>query len=221
MTPAPPGSEPLYRELVENSPHGIMIAQDERGVYANHAIARMGGWTRDRMLGMEMREIFGLLHPEDRARLERVRAEFGDEGPDISDELRIATLDGRRLWLAADSRRVMFGGKPARQLICRDVTELKLTEEALTRRLQLEELVARASTRFIDLDPAQIGAEIERTLREVAELAAADHAYVFSIGADGETLGCTHEHARDGQAPHRGDLQGLSLARLAQLATRL
>jgi PAS domain S-box-containing protein len=173
------------------------------------------------MLGMEMREILGLLHPEDRAMLERIRREFGNDGPDVSYELRVATHDGRRLWLAADSRRVMFGGEPARQLICRDITELKLTEEALTRRLQLEELVARASTRFINLEPDQLDAEIESTLGEVAEFAVADHAYVFAIGPDGDALGCTHERVSPGQASHRAALQGLSLTRLYRLATRL
>ncbi|MCP4569944.1 MAG: GAF domain-containing protein, partial [FCB group bacterium] len=50
-----------------------------------------------------------------------------------------------------------------------DITDRKRAEESLQRRLQFETLLAEMSTNFISLRPADIDAEINRTLHRLAE----------------------------------------------------
>jgi PAS domain S-box-containing protein len=72
--------------------------------------------------------------------------------------------------------------------------EKKISAEAeLQYRLKFQHLITAVSSRFINLYPAQIDDEIERTLQQIGIFADADRSYVFQFSEDHKTVSCTHE----------------------------
>jgi two-component system sensor histidine kinase/response regulator len=57
--------------------------------------------------------------------------------------------------------------------------EMQRTNEALARRLELEALVAETSTRFMNIEPEGIDAEIERTLDAIGRFIGSDRGMIF------------------------------------------
>jgi GAF domain-containing protein len=62
--------------------------------------------------------------------------------------------------------------------------EMQRTNEALSRRLELEALVAETSTRFMNIEPEGIDAEIERTLDAIGRFIGSDRGMIFLFDDD-------------------------------------
>ena len=119
-----------YRRLVERSPDGILISQDNHLVFLNPAAMRLFGASEpEQLLG---RSPFDLFHPESHALIrERVapmmngqfvsRAEGKAEG-------KIVRLDGVVTDVEVDSTRLDEPAGDAIQLILRDICERKRIE---------------------------------------------------------------------------------------------
>jgi len=80
---------------------------------------------------------------------------------------------------------------------------------ALRRQIELETLVARISTRFINLPVTRLDGEINNAIREIGCFIGVDRSYVFRFEADGRTMSNTDEWCADGIEPHMARLQGL------------
>jgi PAS domain S-box-containing protein len=123
-------SEARYRALSELSPIAILVNQDMRWVYANSAAARMfGAASQADLVG---RSPFDLIVPafHDFAR-ERIRRVLDGEGPNPLVEQQWVRLDGSLVDCEVASVAISWQGRPAIQLVCRDITERKQAEAAL------------------------------------------------------------------------------------------
>ncbi len=80
---------------------------------------------------------------------------------------------------------------------------------ALTRQVQMEKMVARISTRFINVGAGQLDREIERALEEIGIFTNVSRCYLFQVSADRRHMSNTHEWCAPGLAPHIHRLQGL------------
>ncbi len=58
-------SEERYRELVERSPQGIIVRQDDKYILANQSFADLVGYSTDELLGFTTDEIYALVSPDD------------------------------------------------------------------------------------------------------------------------------------------------------------
>jgi two-component system cell cycle sensor histidine kinase/response regulator CckA len=123
-------SEERYRNLVELSPDVIGLIQEGRLVYVNSAGARM-------MRAASSAEMNGLpindyIHPDDLAEsLERQRVVLQEQRMLPLHEVRLRRLDGTDLVAETCAGPCLFNGRPAVQLMARDVTERKRQEEIL------------------------------------------------------------------------------------------
>ncbi len=134
-------SEERYRSLVEHSPETIAVHSEGRFVYVNPAGAKLFGATGpEELLG---KPVMGFVHPDYRefAR-ERVRR-IQEQGmfAELAEE-KLIGLDGRIIDVEIAGLSVSYGGKPATQVIIRDITERKRAEE------KLEESEARFRSTF-------------------------------------------------------------------------
>jgi len=77
---------------------------------------------------------------------------------------------------------IQYRGLPAIQVAQLDITERKLAESRLKRRLEMESLVIGISTRFIDIAADEVDHEIKQALRIVGEFADVDRCYVCALG---------------------------------------
>ncbi|MFZ0666920.1 MAG: EAL domain-containing protein [Acidimicrobiales bacterium] len=128
--------------LVEHSPDAIVVHQDGRIVYANPAAAQIVG--EDLMSDMG-KPISSYLHPDYvRPTLERL-SQLTEPGDAIKGfEAVIIRADGVQIPVEVASVRTSWGGKPAFQVIMRDMSERKLAEEAARARLAVERRYAAA-----------------------------------------------------------------------------
>ena len=119
----------FYRGLVERSPDGILISQDNHLVFVNPAALRMfGASVPEQLLGQSP---FDLFHPESDA-LVRERVALMLAGQFVSRaEGKIVRLDGVVIDVEVDSTRLDEPAGDAIQLILRDICERKRTEAVL------------------------------------------------------------------------------------------
>lgn len=122
--------EQRYRWLVDHSPVAICVHADGRYVYVNDILVRaMGADSADQLLG---RRIIDSVHPDSvaavQARIDACRNE-GDMTPPT--ELVIVALDGTTREVEAVAVRTKWEGRPAHQVIFRDLTAQKAAEASL------------------------------------------------------------------------------------------
>ncbi len=122
-------SEKKYSTLVENSLTGIYIDQDEKIVFANNRFAEIYGYPREELVGIET---WRLVHPEDRALTNQMRARRlrGEEVPSEY-EARGLTKEGETIWINRRNTRIEYNGRPAILGNIVDITEQKRAEEEL------------------------------------------------------------------------------------------
>ncbi len=154
--PAPgnpvPGPDERYRQLVELSPEAIHIQCDGRIVFANRATLRLlGACDPSEVLG---RPVLDFIHPEHRefvaARIAALR-EARVAAPHF--EERYLRLDGGVVDVEVAAAPFEYEGRPAAQVIVRDISVRKQAETALRdSEAQYRALVETTGTGFVVLD---------------------------------------------------------------------
>ncbi len=123
-------SEQRYRSLVEHSPEGIAVYSDSRLVYLNRAATvLLGAETPDQLLG---RPILDVVHPDWRD-VARERARLSQQKGQSSGlaEFQYLRLDGSAVDVEAVSTPILYEGKPAGQVLIRDITGRKQAEQEI------------------------------------------------------------------------------------------
>ena len=123
-------SEQRYRSLVEHSPEGILVYSDSRIAYLNRAALKLfGAETSQQLLG---RSVFDVVHPDwhDEAR-ERARLSQQDRESSSLAEFKYLRMDGSAVEVEAVSTPILFEGKPAGQVLIRDITGRKQAEREI------------------------------------------------------------------------------------------
>ncbi len=207
-------SEERYRNLVELSPDGIAVHQDGRVVMVNCAGARMLGYDRpEEFVGQE---VMGLVHPEDRAGVERRAGQALQEGKTgVLTEERFRQKDGSWVWVEVVNAPFVWKGRPAVQVVVRDVSERKRLAG------RVEELATQMQAIF-ESSPDGLAAECEGCIAYANKAFAALYGYedpseligkpVVSVVApeDRERLaGYTEQRMHGGEAPSVYRFKGL------------
>lgn len=120
-----------YEELLEKLPIGVAIHAQGKVIFANrHAHSVVGATKPGQLVGLN---IFDFVHPEDGPRItERVqRVSEGDSVPLI--EEKFIRLDGKVIDVETMAFPFEYNGRPASQVIFRDITEKKKNEAQIRR----------------------------------------------------------------------------------------
>ncbi len=123
-------SEQRYRSLVEYSPEGIVVYSDSRLVYLNAAALKLfRAETPDQLLSQP---ILDRVHPDwrDEARL-RAQASQAQGQPSRLAEFKYLRMDGSAVDVEAVSTPILFEGRPAGQVLIRDITGRKRAEQEI------------------------------------------------------------------------------------------
>ena len=163
-----------YETLVQLSPDALYVVQDAVLVFINDAgIRQLRAESSDKILGLPLSQI---LHPDFvETGAERVRQMFqtGEASPAM--EQRYLRRDGSVIDVEVVSAPFLYEGRPAIQVIARDITDRKAAEEALRvsgeghRLLALEAIRARQTLQFEKyiLEKVALDTPLEEVLREV------------------------------------------------------
>ena len=175
---------------------------------ANPALARMFGYSSfDEMSGVNLQK-HG-YHP-DTPREVFVQA-IEEKGVVTGFEAVFVRKDGSHMPIRENAKAIRDekGNTIYYEGTVEDISERKKAEELLARRGEMEKLITRIATRFVNLAPDEVDLGIERALRELGEFLGVDRSYVFLFSSDGRTMSNTHEWAAEGVEPVMDDLQDL------------
>jgi diguanylate cyclase (GGDEF)-like protein/PAS domain S-box-containing protein len=122
-------SEERYRLLVELSPEAIVVQSDGRIVYANPAAANLfSAESADSLLGFGVADF---VHPDYRENfLARENHSRENQQSNLKAE-KFVRLDGQVRDVEVVLASVTYGGRPATQILTRDITERRRAEEQL------------------------------------------------------------------------------------------
>jgi PAS domain S-box-containing protein len=120
-------SEERYRRLVELSPESIVVVADDEIVYINAAGVRLfGAASATELL---KRHPLELVDAEDRPRIAVELGRLSEAGAVAPrTDVRLVRLDGRPLDAEISAAGVSFDGRPAVQILIRDVSERRAVE---------------------------------------------------------------------------------------------
>jgi PAS domain S-box-containing protein len=122
-------SEERFRQLAETMPDAVVVGQDGRNVYANSAAARLfRAAGPEELVGLDISAIVAPAQ-YDRAQQQMQRTLAGEMQPPFED--RFVRLDGSVVPVEIAASLLTWQGRPAIQVVVRDITERKRAEEAL------------------------------------------------------------------------------------------
>ncbi len=122
-------SEDRYRKLVEISPDAVFLHGEGKIIYANPAAFALLGATRsDEIIG---KSVYDFISPDFRDIVKtNIKKDLqGQISPRT--ELHMLRVDGTEIIVEGRGIATDIGGKPAVQVVIRDITESKRAEEAL------------------------------------------------------------------------------------------
>ena len=123
-------SEERYRSLVELSPEAIFVAVEGKHVFTNSAgLKLLGSSSPNEIIG---KPIMDVIHPSYRQLVsQRIKEAMttGESAPTM--EEKFLRLDGTEIDVEVRAAPLVYKGKPAMQVVIRDITERKQAEEAL------------------------------------------------------------------------------------------
>lgn len=169
-------SEERYRQLVELCPEGIFIERGGKFVFVNHAAIKFYGATNsEELIG---KSVLDFVHPEYReivlAWMQKLRKD-NKEFPLIEEKW--FRLDGTVVDAEAAAIPFTYQGKPAIQVVLRDITKRKQVEERLRQRFLRERAlnqVVQAIRNSLDLDTI-----FTTAVEEIGKLLRVDRAIII------------------------------------------
>ena len=123
-------SEERYRTLVELSPESVSVSSEGKIVYVNTAGAKLLGFdSPDELLG---RSGVDFVASESREAVgERIRRIYEEAAVAPLSEARMVRRDGHVVDVESTGALITYQGKPAVQVVIRDITDRKKAERAL------------------------------------------------------------------------------------------
>ena len=133
-------SEHTQRALLDAMDDGVFVAQDFRFVFANTALPRILGYTREEFIGLHFSEVVHAEFIELWTERFRLRVSGGPE-PLRRYEVQFMHKQGRRpVWIELIASRFVHEGAPAVLGIVRDISEKKVSEQMIWRQANFDAL---------------------------------------------------------------------------------
>jgi diguanylate cyclase (GGDEF)-like protein/PAS domain S-box-containing protein len=191
-------------------------------IYASPNV-RCWGYPLEQLLARRLTYL-DLVHPQDRDGLVAAFEAFIQEQRDVFRQTyRVCWADGSEHWVDEETRGVF--GPDGRLIyfhgIVTDVTERERVQQELRRQLDLQALVARISSRFVDATGDTLEPIVGWALERIGTLFEVDRCYLFRLAIDNASMDMSHEWCAAGIQPFLGEFQGTSLGRFPWWAKRL
>lgn len=194
--------------LVEKALFGIYLIKDGKLVYINEEFAKIFGYDKDEIINKKT--LYDLLHPES------FSIKYGEIFERLSNNFEVKRYkfkgvrkDGTLINIEVSSAITEYEGKIALIGTVLDVTEINRNAEILSYYYELEKLLSKISTRFVNLPSEEIDQGINCALQEIGQFMEVDRSYIFEFSDDGSTMSNTCEWCAKGIEPQIEKLQNL------------
>ncbi|UCE23419.1 MAG: PAS domain S-box protein [Candidatus Zixiibacteriota bacterium] len=204
-------SEQRYRTIVKDQTELVCRwTPDGTLTFVNDAYCRYFGKKSEELVG---RSFMPLIPDSDHEEVESHFESFEPDAPVQTHQHRVLAADGEIHWQQWTNRAIFDpnGRIVEFQSVGSDITQLKLAEEALKYRLEIERLITSLSSKFISLEPDEIGSNIVEVIRAVGSFTRADRCYVFMVSDDRKTMDNTHEWCAAGIEPQIDELKNIPI----------
>jgi PAS domain S-box-containing protein len=198
-------SEKAYRGLYEDAPVAYWAVGTDRVVQrVNKRVMDLLGYEHDEIVGHSLAD-FTAPTPEGEGVAREVFARFLRGESTVNQEVEFRRKDGRSVWAQVSVTPVFNdrGEVEVTRSVVVDITERKRAERELEHRLALENLIATASSRFLRAG-ANVDAEIDRCMRELAGFFQIERMCVYRFTSDEQMAQHTHAWIAPG-TPHPAD----------------
>jgi PAS domain S-box-containing protein len=173
--------EEAYRDLYEHAPNVYWSTGADGYIKRmNQRAADMFGRTPEEIVGQHFMTLIADT-PENRPRAMRVFNRFLEGKPTFGEEFEFRGANGRRIWASVNVVPI-FGpdGKPmATRTTIQDISERKSAEDALQRRLDLEQVLTEVATGFVSARPDDMYRAFEKAIARIGAWGRWDRVRVF------------------------------------------
>ncbi|MCX6898037.1 MAG: PAS domain S-box protein [Verrucomicrobia bacterium] len=213
-------SEERLRAVFEQAMDGFLLADVEtkRFSLSNPRMCQMLGYSADELKKLTVSNI----HPaEDVLWITEMFARQAAGETAVAPEVPVRRKDGIVFYADISARSLTVDGRQCLFGIFRDITERKQAKEALQHRLEIEQLVASASSRFANTASPEVDAVINEVLASLGRLTRTDRCFLFSVSDDLTIADNTHEWCVSGVRPQIGQLRNVPTAAFPWYLERL
>lgn len=175
-------SEERYRGIVETQTEMICRwTPDEKVTFVNEAFCRYFDKTREALIGISA---FATVYPDDIPYVMQMSRKQTPQQPSVTYEHRVQKADGEIRWHQWTDHAIFdeLGNIVEYQSVGRDITKLKLAEEA--ERKQREFAEALASTAMLISSTLNLDEVLDRILDQAASLNAVNSAEIILLEGD-------------------------------------
>ncbi|MFT7144017.1 MAG: diguanylate cyclase (GGDEF)-like protein/PAS domain S-box-containing protein [Alphaproteobacteria bacterium] len=200
-------SEERFRKITENTTDITIIYHKEQGFgYISPSVSKVIGFSADDLYGKELDD---LVHPDDLdVFLKAINNAQDNYNTTISiPDFRVKTNKGK--WLYFEGRVTNMPdvrGVEGFVINCRDIQKRKETSELLNHRLDMDTLVSKISTEFINTEAVDVHSKIEKTLLTLGNFSAIDQVHLFQLNDKTDIFENTFSCCIDDTLPTLDDL---------------
>ncbi|HSJ68530.1 MAG TPA: PAS domain S-box protein [Anditalea sp.] len=190
----------LIHSILRNS-HDMVAILDEHGIF------RYASPSTVNILGYEIEEIIGTSYKKliDNGVIKLEKGDFSsynDPDKEVGVDFWVKTKDGRELLLESYGKNLLNDPEIKGMLFsARDITAIKKSEKSLKKRYELEQLINRISTKFVNSDVKHIDNVFNEALKLIGEFEKADRSYIFLVHQDLKVIENVYEWTAEGIDP--------------------
>jgi PAS domain S-box-containing protein len=187
--------------MVEKIPEGILVLDSSQKISdVNQAAERIAGCDISKGKGEKIDEVWPEINKMKSAiqPFQKKVIPFEKNGQKLFLDVNITPITDEQ------------GNRGGELILLQDVTDITLTQFALKRKLEIEEIVHKISARFIG--NFDIEKDISASLSDIGILCRASRSYLFMINKEKNEMSNTHEWCREGVSPQIDNLQQLPCA---------
>jgi len=189
-------SEKKYRFLFEQAPFSIVLTDfDGTVIDCNFTTEKFFGFKKEELIGRKYLEIS--VYPSETLELLKLRlTRLLKEDSITIGKYQISKKNGEMCWVASAASLIKIGDKSIIQAIGMDVTEQKIAEQHIKRKLKIADTISTISARFVgnvDIDSA-----IHDSLKELGKLCGASRAYIMLYNEDDTIIPYVYEWCVEG-----------------------
>ncbi|WP_143961145.1 PAS domain S-box protein [Litoribacter populi] len=190
----------LIHNILRNS-HEMIAILDKNGVfrYISPATVQILGYDLHEVIGKS----FSHLVKNDFITIEKGNFEdLDDSDMEIEIDFWIKTKEGKNLFLESFGKNLLNDPEINGLLFsARDITAIKKSEKSLKKRYELEQLINRISTKFVNSEVKDFDGVFNEALRLIGQFEKADRSYIFLVHQDLKVLENVYEWTAEGIEP--------------------
>ncbi|WP_236953994.1 PAS domain-containing protein [Marinobacter salinus] len=198
------------REHLTLDYHALVSVTNTKGdiIEVNDRFCQVSGYSRDELLGQNHRIVKSGEHPPTFYRdIWRTIV----QGDVWQGEVCNRRKDGSLYWVSTTITPFLdSSGRPYQYVSIRtDITEVKVREAAQRQENAAREVIGNAADNLLSADSDNLDDVIERVLGQAGKHLGADHAYLFLLSDDGQSMSNSHEWCAPGISAQKEELQNL------------